>query len=68
MGRRDLHPAGRYDTAADGSLEPGTFREVDSPLSAGERVEQLILPALHLALLLAMLIVSSVIIAIAAAV
>ena len=36
-------PAGRYDTAADGSPKPGTFREVDSPLSAGERVAQLIL-------------------------
>ncbi len=40
-------PAGRYDTAADGSPKPGTFREVDSPLSAGERVEQLILAPIN---------------------
>ena len=40
-------PAGRYDTAADGSPKPGTFQEVDSPLSAGERVEQLILAPIN---------------------
>lgn len=40
-------PAGRYDTAADGSPKPGTFREVEAPLSAGERVEQLILAPIN---------------------
>jgi uncharacterized ion transporter superfamily protein YfcC len=36
-------PAGKYNTDADGSPIPGTYQRVDSPLTMGERVEQLIL-------------------------
>ncbi|MEA3640653.1 MAG: YfcC family protein [Lamprobacter sp.] len=36
-------PSGRYSQDADGSPIPGTFEQIASPLSFGERVEQLIL-------------------------
>ena len=36
-------PAGRYALDADGSPIPGTFEHIESPLTFGERVEQLIL-------------------------
>ncbi|MBK1704335.1 YfcC family protein [Halochromatium glycolicum] len=36
-------PSGRYAQDADGSPIPGTFERIESPLSFGERVEQLIL-------------------------
>lgn len=36
-------PSGRYTQDADGSPIPGTFERIESPLSFGERVEQLIL-------------------------
>ena len=36
-------PAGQYATDADGSPIPGTYRRIESPLTFGERVEQLIL-------------------------
>src|SRR5215470_4551039 len=36
-------PAGQYATDADGSPIPGTYRQIESPLTFGERVEQLIL-------------------------
>lgn len=38
-----LIPAGRYQTAPDGSPIPGTYQQVDSPLSFGEKVQQLVL-------------------------
>jgi uncharacterized ion transporter superfamily protein YfcC len=38
-----LIPPGQYATDADGSLIPGTYHRIDSPLTFGERVEQLIL-------------------------
>ncbi|HYN94957.1 MAG TPA: hypothetical protein VES42_14000 [Pilimelia sp.] len=37
-----LLPSGRYQTAEDGSPVAGTYQQVDSPLSFGERVQQLI--------------------------
>jgi uncharacterized ion transporter superfamily protein YfcC len=40
-------PAGRYDTKADGSPIPGSYHEVSSPLSAGERVQQLVLAPIN---------------------
>jgi hypothetical protein len=36
-------PPGKYATDSDGSPVPGTYERIDSPLSLGERVEQLIL-------------------------
>lgn len=36
-------PPGRYATDADGSPIPGTYERIESPLTFGERVEQLIL-------------------------
>jgi uncharacterized ion transporter superfamily protein YfcC len=36
-------PAGSYSRDADGSPIPGTYRQIESPLSLGERVEQLVL-------------------------
>lgn len=36
-------PAGQYSVDADGSPIPGTYQRVESPLSGGERIEQLIL-------------------------
>jgi len=36
-------PAGSYNRDADGSPIPGTYRQIESPLSRGERVEQLVL-------------------------
>src|SRR5262245_18143906 len=36
-------PAGQYATDADGSPIPGTYQRIESPLTFGERVEQLIL-------------------------
>lgn len=36
-------PPGRYATDADGSPIPGTYERIASPLTAGERVEQLVL-------------------------
>lgn len=36
-------PPGRYAVDADGSPIPGTYERIDSPLTFGERVEQLIL-------------------------
>lgn len=36
-------PAGRYVQDADGSPIPGTYERIESPLSFGERVEQLVL-------------------------
>ena len=36
-------PPGRYAQDADGSPVPGTFAHIESPLTFGERVEQLIL-------------------------
>jgi uncharacterized ion transporter superfamily protein YfcC len=36
-------PPGRYAQDADGSPIPGTYQRVESPLTAGERVEQLVL-------------------------
>ena len=36
-------PAGQYRTGADGSPIPGTYRQVPSPLSFEEKVQQLIL-------------------------
>jgi uncharacterized ion transporter superfamily protein YfcC len=36
-------PPGRYAQDADGSPIPGTYQRVESPLSVGQRVEQLVL-------------------------
>ena len=36
-------PSGRYDTDADGSPIPGTYKRIESPLTFGGRVEQLVL-------------------------
>jgi len=36
-------PSGRYQHDADGSPVPGSFEQVDSPLTFGERVQQLVL-------------------------
>src|SRR5574338_536159 len=36
-------PPGRYTTDADGSPIPGTYQRIESPLTFGARVEQLIL-------------------------
>src|SRR5262245_47304339 len=36
-------PAGKYARDADGSPIPGTYRTIASPLTFGQRVEQLIL-------------------------
>lgn len=36
-------PPGRYATDADGSPIPGTYERIESPLTPGERVEQLVL-------------------------
>jgi uncharacterized ion transporter superfamily protein YfcC len=36
-------PSGRYATDADGSPIPGTYERIDSPLTFGGRVEQLVL-------------------------
>lgn len=36
-------PAGKYTTDADGSPIPGTYQRIESPLTFGERVEQLVL-------------------------
>jgi len=36
-------PPGRYATDADGSPIPGTYERIESPLTFGERVEQLVL-------------------------
>jgi uncharacterized ion transporter superfamily protein YfcC len=36
-------PAGSYSRDADGSPIPGTYRQIESPLGLGERVEQLVL-------------------------
>lgn len=36
-------PAGQYATDADGSPIPGTYQRIESPLTLGERVEQLVL-------------------------
>jgi uncharacterized ion transporter superfamily protein YfcC len=36
-------PAGRYQLDADGSPVPGTYEQVPSPLSFGQKVEQLVL-------------------------
>ncbi len=36
-------PPGQYATDADGSPIPGTYERIDSPLTLGERVEQLVL-------------------------
>src|SRR5215510_422340 len=36
-------PAGKYAREPDGSPIPGTYRTIDSPLTFGQRVEQLIL-------------------------
>ncbi len=36
-------PAGQYARDADGSPIPGTYQRIESPLTSGERVEQLIL-------------------------
>ena len=36
-------PAGMYEIGPDGSPVPGTYRQVPSPLSFGEKVQQLIL-------------------------
>ncbi len=35
-------PAGMYDVDADGSPIPGTYQQIDSPLTFGEKVQQLI--------------------------
>jgi uncharacterized ion transporter superfamily protein YfcC len=40
-------PAGRYQTDADGSPIPGTYVQVDSPLSFEEKVRQLILAPMN---------------------
>ena len=36
-------PAGQYARDADGSPVPGTYQRIESPLTSGERVEQLVL-------------------------
>ena len=36
-------PAGKYSTDADGSPIPGTYQRIESPLTVGGRIEQLIL-------------------------
>lgn len=36
-------PSGRYATDADGSPIPGTYQRIESPLTIGARIEQLIL-------------------------
>lgn len=36
-------PSGRYQADADGSPIPGTFRQIPSPLTFGEHVQQLVL-------------------------
>ncbi|WP_026199602.1 hypothetical protein [Lamprocystis purpurea] len=36
-------PAGQYARDADGSPIPGTYQRIESPLTSGQRVEQLIL-------------------------
>jgi uncharacterized ion transporter superfamily protein YfcC len=40
-------PAGEYLSAPDGSPIPGTYHRVSSPLSFGERIEQLILAPIN---------------------
>jgi len=40
-------PAGRYELDADGSPIPGTFTQVPSPLSFGEKVQQLFLAPIN---------------------
>ncbi len=40
-------PSGQYQTAEDGSPIAGTYQQVDSPLSFGERVQQLILSPIN---------------------
>ena len=40
-------PAGQYDLDADGSPVPGTYQEVDSPLTFGESVQQLLLSPIN---------------------
>jgi len=40
-------PAGRYQLDADGSPIPGTFTQVPSPLSFGEKVQQLFLAPIN---------------------
>jgi len=40
-------PAGRYQTDVDGSPIPGTYEQIDSPLSASERVQQLVLAPIN---------------------
>jgi len=36
-------PSGKYEVDADGSPIPGTYQRIESPLSGGERLEQLVL-------------------------
>jgi uncharacterized ion transporter superfamily protein YfcC len=40
-------PAGTYESDADGSPIPGTYQQVDSPLSFAEKVQQLILAPIN---------------------
>jgi len=40
-------PAGHFATDADGSPIPGTYQRIESPLSGGERIEQLILAPIN---------------------
>ncbi|MEU8607549.1 TRAP transporter large permease subunit [Actinoplanes sp. NPDC048791] len=42
-----LIPSGQYSTAEDGSPIAGTYQQIDSPLSFGERVQQLILSPIN---------------------
>ena len=40
-------PSGTYQLDGDGSPIPGTFQQIDSPLSLGEKVQQLILAPIN---------------------
>ena len=40
-------PAGAYDLAPDGSPIPGTYRQVPSPLTFGDRLQQLVLAPIN---------------------